>query len=58
MIRTLLEEDLDEVAGSGRRSGHCWKWKRIWTLLEVEEDPDAVAGSGRGSGRCWKRIWT
>ena len=31
-----------------------YRWKKIWTLLEMEDDSDTVAG-GR-PGRCWKRI--
>ena len=46
-IWTMLEDDLDAVAGSGFRR----YWKIIWMLLlEVEED--VIAESGRGSGRC------
>ena len=41
-VPTLLEDDSDAVARSGRGSGRCWKRIRM-QLLEVEDGWD-VAG--------------
>jgi hypothetical protein len=55
---TLVQEDGQVTAGSGRWTGYCWfrKMDRLWLVkLLVQEDGQVTAGSGRWTGYCWIR---